>query len=211
MYLFSLQNYLVYKTWNTLSTLEVQLGAPRSSPRLSYLLYKHNSYPQVHAFKLYYLIRVVHNWLRVSSKDWFYCFCCSVKIIIVFIGYFSISSVLFHYITDFRTSVLSETETLFTSNFFQLQDNKVTPVIFFLLDACQHCKKQNSLLSCRKCVKSQCFPSFSTTRKPRCHLLQGKKKIELSGVQIYKQRQFKTLIIEWQHKSDFLFTTWYCC
>lgn len=45
VYLFSLQNNFVYKSLNTLSTLEVQLGAPHSIPRLSYLLSKHNSYP----------------------------------------------------------------------------------------------------------------------------------------------------------------------
>lgn len=44
-HLFSLQNYLVCKSLNALSTLEVQLGASYSKPRLSYLLYKHNSYP----------------------------------------------------------------------------------------------------------------------------------------------------------------------
>lgn len=171
-------------------------------------------------FTLCYSITVAHIWLRVSSKDWLYCFCCSVKILIVFIGYFSISSVLFHHTTDFRTSVLSKTETLFTSNLFHPQDNMATPIFFFLLEACQHCKKQNSLLSCRKWVKTQGFPSFPTTRKPKfhlCSLLQGrekgkkKKEFELSGVKSYKERQFWTLIIEWQQNYDFLFTTWYHC
>lgn len=116
---------------------------------------------------LCYSITAAHIWLRVSSKDWFYCFCfCSVKILIVFIGYFYISSVVCHHITDFRTSVLSKTETLFTLNFFQPQDNMVTPVFFFLLDACQHCKKQNSLLSCRKWLKTHFLSASLHSQKP---------------------------------------------